>query len=72
MISTAPDALVEQYIELISRPTDVLDITVSAAVGHVNGYSEPDFFAHSWRELIAQASLASSAIKAQKTASTFS
>ncbi|WP_432774247.1 GGDEF domain-containing protein [Brevibacillus gelatini] len=72
LISTAPDALVEQYIELISRPTDVLDITVSAAVGHVNGYSEPDFFSHSWRELIAQASLASSAIKAQRLESSFS
>ncbi|MGN7470252.1 GGDEF domain-containing protein [Brevibacillus sp. SAFN-007a] len=69
LISTASDALIAQYIEWISRPIDVLGITVSAAVGHVNGYTEPDFFARSWRDLIAQASLASSAIKAQKTAS---
>ncbi|MED1721742.1 GGDEF domain-containing protein [Brevibacillus parabrevis] len=69
LISTAPIALIEQYIDLISRPTNVLDITVSAAVGHVNGCEDPEFFKRSWRELIAQASLESSAIKAQKTVS---
>lgn len=69
LISTISNEKIQEYIELITRPTNVLDIYVSAAVGHVNGYCNQDFFSYSWRELIAKASLRSSAAKQPKTVS---
>ncbi|NTU19778.1 GGDEF domain-containing protein [Brevibacillus sp. HB1.2] len=69
LISTISDEQIQEYITLITRPTNVLDVFVSAAVGHVNGYNTQDFFARSWRELIAEASLGSSAAKLSKSLS---
>ena len=64
MISTAEEETVDRFIRTISRPLDINRVTVSAAVGHVNGLKEPRFFSMPFREMLAKASLLSTCAKA--------
>ncbi|GED70259.1 diguanylate cyclase [Brevibacillus reuszeri] len=63
MISTAEEEQIQRGISLLTQPTHIRNVKISAAVGHVNGYEEPDFFSHSLRDLMEKASLESSAAK---------
>lgn len=69
LISTADDHQIEHHIELIEQPTEIHHIQVSAAVGHVHVCQGSDFFASPLRELIAKASMLSSASKRHKAIS---
>jgi len=64
MISTAGEETVDRFIRTISRPLSINRVTVSAAVGHVNGLKEPRFFSMSFRDVLAKASLLSTCAKA--------
>lgn len=50
------------YIHLI-HPIEHQQFSVSASVGIVNGYEDPSFFTHTFRELLSQASLKSTEAK---------
>ncbi|KQL44366.1 diguanylate cyclase [Brevibacillus choshinensis] len=63
LITSGPESHVQQCIETIVSPTEIYHVTVSAAVGYMNGYREPNFFARPLRELIANASLLSTEAK---------
>lgn len=69
LISTADEEMIEKYIEVIIQPTQIHNIRVTAAVGHVNGFRDPAFFTWDLRELIEKASLQSSAVKMQNAVS---
>jgi len=71
MISTAEEDQVQKGIALLTQPTHIRNVRISAAVGHVNGYEEPDFFSYSLRDLMEKASLESSAAKLQNDYPTF-
>src|SRR5690606_36669005 len=64
MISNAEEETVDRFIRTISRPLSINRVTVSAAVGHVNGLKEPRFFSMSFRDVLAKASLLSTCAKA--------
>lgn len=63
LISTAEEERVKKGIALITQPTNIHNVSISAAVGHVNGYEDPHFFTRTLRDLMAKASLESSAAK---------
>ncbi|WP_400162955.1 GGDEF domain-containing protein [Brevibacillus sp. TJ4] len=69
LISRADEEVIERYIEAITQPSQIGNIWVTAAVGHVNGFREPDFFRYPFRELVERASLQSSAVKSQNVVS---
>ncbi|MED4582035.1 GGDEF domain-containing protein [Brevibacillus choshinensis] len=69
LITTGPDSHVQQCIETIVRPTEMYHVTVSAAVGYIDGYREPNFLAQPLRELIAKASILSTEAKKKKSVS---
>ncbi|MFJ9499457.1 GGDEF domain-containing protein [Brevibacillus centrosporus] len=66
MITTASDEWVKECMETIDKPTPINDVMVSAAVGHLDGFREPDFFDKPLREHIARASLLSTKAKMNK------
>ncbi|HZG81982.1 MAG TPA: GGDEF domain-containing protein [Brevibacillus sp.] len=63
VISTADDDQIQSYIDQMETPIGIRHMQVSAAVGHVNGYSDANFFTYSFRELIEKASLLSTSTK---------
>ena len=63
MITLADESEVEHFIRLFSQPIVINNISVSAAVGHVNGHREPDFFTLSLREILSRASVLSTSLK---------
>ncbi|MED1872790.1 GGDEF domain-containing protein [Brevibacillus borstelensis] len=60
LISLADQEQVEEYLEEIGRPMVLEGVSISVAVGHVDGCKEPDFFSHSLKELLRKVSLISS------------
>lgn len=69
LLTTAGEERVRQCVEVIEKPAEFGQVQISAAVGHLDGYREPDFFAQTLRELIARASLLSTAAKIRKPSS---
>jgi diguanylate cyclase (GGDEF)-like protein len=69
LISTADEEVIAKVIEEITQPNLIRNIKVTAAVGHVNGFREPDFFSWPLRDLIERASLQSSSVKAHNVVS---
>jgi len=69
MLTTGREERVRHCIDAIEKPTEIGQVNITAAVGHLDGFREPDFFARSLREHIAQASLLSTAAKMQKSSS---
>lgn len=67
LLTTGPEEKVRRWTESIIRPSEMYNVTVSAALGHIDGYREPDFFAKPLREHIAKASLFSTEAKKKKT-----
>ena len=63
IISLANEAEIRRIIPLLSRTVVIRNVAVSAAVGHVNGHAEPDFFSLSFRDLLGKASLMSTSAK---------
>ncbi|MFD2371277.1 diguanylate cyclase domain-containing protein [Brevibacillus sp. GCM10020057] len=63
VLTTAGDERVRQYVDVMEKPAEIGQVQISAAVGHLDGYREPNFFAQPLRELIAQASLLSTSAK---------
>ncbi len=66
IITLADEEQVARYIDMITQPIFINSVPVAAAVGHVNGYREPDFFKLSLRELLEKASLLSTTNKLSK------
>lgn len=66
VLSTSSNERVLQFIENIVKPTVICDVRISAAVGHIDGYQEPNFFRWPLRDLISKASLLSTAAKKNK------
>jgi len=64
MISLAEEETVDRFIRAISRPLSINRVAVSASIGYVNGFREPQFFALSIRDVLAKASLLSTGAKA--------
>lgn len=60
MISLAGEERVNHCLQAMTKPLVVDQVEVSVAVGYVNGWEEPHFFACSLRDLIRKASLLSS------------
>ncbi|MED0680859.1 GGDEF domain-containing protein [Aneurinibacillus thermoaerophilus] len=63
IISLANESEIGRYIQLLSRPIVIHNVTVSAAVGYVNGQKELGFFSMSFREILSKASLFSTSAK---------
>lgn len=71
VISTADDNHVFSYLEIMEKPIDIRHVQISAAVGHVNGYLDSDFFSLSLRELMERASLLSTSAKNRSVSRTY-
>ncbi|MDF2684077.1 MAG: hypothetical protein K0R47_5267 [Brevibacillus sp.] len=69
LITSGSDKHVQQCLQTIVRPTEIYHVTVSAAVGYIDGYRDLQFFAQPLRELIAKASLLSTEAKKNKSVS---
>jgi diguanylate cyclase (GGDEF)-like protein len=63
IISMADEKHIHAYMDIMDNPIDIHNVQVSAAVGHVNGYLESDFFSLSLREWMERASLLSTSAK---------
>ncbi|MEJ8544438.1 CBS domain-containing protein [Brevibacillus borstelensis] len=60
LISLSDEEQVREYLREIARPMVLEGVSVSVAVGHVDGYKEPDFFSYTLKELLRKVSLISS------------
>lgn len=69
LITSSSDIHVQECIQTIVRPQVLYNVTVSAAVGYIDGFREPNFCSQSLHELIARASLLSTEAKKNKSAS---
>ncbi|QRG65515.1 GGDEF domain-containing protein [Brevibacillus choshinensis] len=67
LLTTGSEEKAQRWMEAIIQPAEIYKVTVSAAVGHIDGFREPDFFAKTLRDHIAKASLLSTDAKKKKT-----